>query len=950
METHEKGLTPLKGKGTSTQMGIWLQKHRSGLALVSLWLFHVVNNSLWLSTNVVILGSDRPTHLVQGLAYYQALKPLSLDSIYQIITYHTFYPPLFHLTMAFLCSLFGLSADVATMANVVYMAILLCAVYGIGKRMGNTETGLLAAFLISMLPIVFCLSRYTYVEYALLSTVALSVYLLIRTEDLQNKTYSLLFGLSVGLGLLTKWVFIIFLAGPLVYVLIKAFLRQRLRWKLGHAKVNWRLLFIAAAIGSLGSLLFSQLSRLGTTKWVFDRQATLICWGCMTVVLYWAFCTLNPRLRNLLCALLLGTGVAAIWYVPNSYVLRLGWYRAYSGDAEATVGAVLSTPEVWLTHIRELIIQQLSPPYFLMLLMALAILILLPRRQKPVHQLDRFRDVARLLGLWIVPPMVLFTTFAEAARNARLTTPYLPAVALIMAQGVSKVPWRKIKLAALVILVAFGLVQFFVLSCDVFARVPSRMEVNFPAIGPVGLFARGEFIQWPNSGQTDDNYWVVDNVFDRVMADPSVVDGGQAKIGLLVDAPYLNEYHARLVATSEYPALSVTDLQHDAGLPMYPQLFAMDYIVLLKSGRYTRHQVQTLAETIKDPSDPFHKEFQIIDEFPLPDGDAVQLYRNKDYHVPGHIPEPTLRFTHVRYVHQVNFEDKILFVGYTLREEEVSRGKIVLDQLQLEADGEIAVAEEEEASKGKLVLDLYWVCLEPMVEDYTVHLKLINGAYQIWGQQDGRPGGLPTNSWERGLSIRDHREIEILPGTLSGPYLVEVTLCDPYRQVDLKSESGSPLLLGPVVIPPRAPPSVESLDIEHPLEATLGGKIHLLGYNIESGFRPGDNIHLTLFWQCLEEMGQSYTVFTHLVDAGDNVVAQKDNLPVDGFYSTTKWKAGEIVRDQYDLTIPQDVALGEYRFKVGMYLVETGERLRAVRGDKPLPENVVALPPFQVHR
>jgi hypothetical protein len=252
-------------------------------------------------------------------------------------------------------------------------------------------------------------------------------------------------------------------------------------------------------------------------------------------------------------------------------------------------------------------------------------------------------------------------------------------------------------------------------------------------------------------------------------------------------------------------------------------------------------------------------------------------------------------------VHQVNFEDKILFVGYTLR--------------------------EKEASKGKLVLDLYWVCLEPVGEDYMASLKLINGAYHVWGQQDSRPGGLPTNSWERGQVIKDHREIEILPGTLPGSYLIEVTLFDPYRQVALKSESGNSLLLGPIAIPPHDPPSVESLDIEHPVEATLDGKVRLLGYNIESGFRPGDNIHLTLFWQVLEEMDRSYTVFTHLIDGENRIWGQKDNPPVDGFYPTTGWEAGEIVRDQYDILISPDAPPGEYQIEVGMYLAETGERL-----------------------
>jgi hypothetical protein len=138
------------------------------------------------------------------------------------------------------------------------------------------------------------------------------------------------------------------------------------------------------------------------------------------------------------------------------------------------------------------------------------------------------------------------------------------------------------------------------------------------------------------------------------------------------------------------------------------------------------------------------------------------------------------------------------------------------------------------------------------------------------------------------------------------------------------------------------------LDVEHSLGADLGGKVRLLGYNIESGFRPGDNIHLTLFWQCLEEMEQSYTVFTHLVDAGDNIGAQKDNPPVDGFYPTTKWEVGEVVRDQYDLVIPSDAPSGEYRLKVGMYLAETEERLSALEDGVPLPDHRILLQPVVV--
>jgi len=143
------------------------------------------------------------------------------------------------------------------------------------------------------------------------------------------------------------------------------------------------------------------------------------------------------------------------------------------------------------------------------------------------------------------------------------------------------------------------------------------------------------------------------------------------------------------------------------------------------------------------------------------------------------------------------------------------------------------------------------------------------------------------------------------------------------------------VLLGPTEVPRQEVSSIDHLDIEKSLEVNLGNKVKLLGYNIESGFRPGDNVHLVLFWRCLEEMEQGYTVFTQLVDAGDNIVAQKDSPPADGFYPTAKWEVGEVVRDQYDLVIPTNTPLGEYKLQVGMYLVETGERLPLV-GDRGL--------------
>ncbi|HID63046.1 MAG TPA: hypothetical protein EYP49_09945 [Anaerolineae bacterium] len=245
------------------------------------------------------------------------------------------------------------------------------------------------------------------------------------------------------------------------------------------------------------------------------------------------------------------------------------------------------------------------------------------------------------------------------------------------------------------------------------------------------------------------------------------------------------------------------------------------------------------------------------------------------------------------------------------------------------------VDETHLASTGQLKVTLFWRALRRVGGDYGIYLKLVNPAFHIWGQQDSRPyhDGSPTWTWREGQIIYDPRQLELLPGTPPGEYHIEIIPVEIYGTEALEADTGEPVLLGPIKVPRRPPPPLEALDIEHPLEATLGDKVRLLGYNIESGFRPGDGIHLTLFWQCLAGMEQDYTVFTHLVDGESRIWGQKDNPPVDGLYSTTRWQTGEIVRDQYDLPISPDAPVGDYKIEAGMYLVETGERLPVNGGD-----------------
>jgi 4-amino-4-deoxy-L-arabinose transferase-like glycosyltransferase len=199
------------------------------LILAALILFHLLNNWIWLSTNVVIVGWDRPRHLIESLRYNDILKTLNYPSFFEAFTLSGYYPPLFHLLIVAFYKLFGLSADVAAMVNSLFLAVLLTSTYLIGRKVWGWREGLLAAFLLSTFPMIYAMSRYTYIEFALTAMVALGISLLLLSDGFTQRGGSLAFGLSLGFGLLTKWTYALFALPPLIWIVARQPLQRLLR-------------------------------------------------------------------------------------------------------------------------------------------------------------------------------------------------------------------------------------------------------------------------------------------------------------------------------------------------------------------------------------------------------------------------------------------------------------------------------------------------------------------------------------------------------------------------------------------------------------------------------------------------------------------------------------------------------------------------------------------------
>ena len=140
--------------------------------------------------------------------------------------------------------------------------------------------------------------------------------------------------------------------------------------------------------------------------------------------------------------------------------------------------------------------------------------------------------------------------------------------------------------------------------------------------------------------------------------------------------------------------------------------------------------------------------------------------------------------------------------------------------------------------------------------------------------------------------------------------------------------------LGPLYLASAAPGVIEvsPSPIVDETALRLSSSITPTDFDLENGARvrgyqlawtEAGELLLTIYWQAERALEFDYSTAIHLVTvdppAGPaDILTQADKAhPVDGWYPTTRWRAGEIVRDAYLLDVPEGSAPAAVR--VAMY-------------------------------
>jgi hypothetical protein len=142
------------------------------------------------------------------------------------------------------------------------------------------------------------------------------------------------------------------------------------------------------------------------------------------------------------------------------------------------------------------------------------------------------------------------------------------------------------------------------------------------------------------------------------------------------------------------------------------------------------------------------------------------------------------------------------------------------------------------------------------------------------------------------------------------------------------------------------PLETEFPPIDTVLRADFGepAAVELHGFELLPGSTsPGALLQLKLYWRAVTTLPANYNVFIHLANEKGELVAQGDGPPLGGFRPTLSWRPGEVFVDEHAIMLSPEIPPGEYRLWIGLYDVDTGQRLPATVAGEAVVDGTVVL-------
>ncbi|MDA2937111.1 glycosyltransferase family 39 protein [Acidobacteria bacterium AH-259-A15] len=216
MKEHQRTTAPPHQKGSSL-----LGRHLWWTLFLLILLVHVYWEVLDASPPVW----DMAYHQLKGWEYLEAWQEGQIFEQFSKLS--SYYPPLYYLQEALVLRFFPHTQFLALLSNTLGLFLLAYCTYRISALFAEPVAARVAGVLPLLFPLLAWTSRVSLLDVSLAGWVAAGGYVLLRSNRLQSKGWSLLLGLVFVAGTLTKWTFVLFLFFPLLHVMVFSPNRRR---------------------------------------------------------------------------------------------------------------------------------------------------------------------------------------------------------------------------------------------------------------------------------------------------------------------------------------------------------------------------------------------------------------------------------------------------------------------------------------------------------------------------------------------------------------------------------------------------------------------------------------------------------------------------------------------------------------------------------------------------
>lgn len=286
-------------------------------------------NTRWILLNNAPPLNDDNNHLLDLLFHYKTMLQSWKNFVIIAILGRgeVIYPPVLHNVGSLFFYIFGETEFAARISMFPFLVLMSLSTYGYGKRLWGVWPGLAAAICATSSCWIQEYSRCYFFDLPLTACVIFHLYAMSLSEHLTCRKGSMLWGISLGLGLMTKWTFLLWVLLPEIYFLGV--------WLIADKYLCFKKLLVLLFYLSTSISFFLWRTEYPISRILPDKQLTLFFITLAIFLLVGSFGLLisvknDKRLFPGVAGIVIASFIVMPWYAENSGNILFGFNMAYN--------------------------------------------------------------------------------------------------------------------------------------------------------------------------------------------------------------------------------------------------------------------------------------------------------------------------------------------------------------------------------------------------------------------------------------------------------------------------------------------------------------------------------------------------------------------------------------------------------------------------------------------